>query len=119
MIEEIFYDTPESTPILVKQPTSSTLNLNLQSMKICSSDSLAIVVTHMVNTISKAYPSDHIKVSAEEIFVVELSNILNLEELEFLRAYAILTGDAKKYDLSKALPALLRTSWILIQIKNK
>ena len=117
IIEEMLYDTPESAPTLAKQLTSSTLNPNLQRKRNHSSDTLANAVSHMANTIGKAYLSDPIKVSAEEIFA-EISNIQGLEESELLQAYDVLTSDAKKYESFKALCVPLRKSWILMQIKS-
>ena len=72
----------------------------------------------MANTISKTYLSDPTKASAEKIFA-KISNIPNLEKLELLRAYDVLIGDASKYESFKALPVLLRKSWILMQIKSR
>ena len=114
----MLYDTPESKPTSAKQPTSSTLNPNLQRKRNHFGDTLANAVSHMANTIGKAYSSDPIKVSAEEIFA-EISNIRDLEESELLQAYDVLTGDAKKYESFKALCVPLRKSWILMQIKSR
>ena len=51
VIEEMLYDTPESKLTSSKQPTSSTLNPNLQRKRNHFGDTLANAVIHMANTI--------------------------------------------------------------------
>lgn len=110
IFEEPLCDTRESTPRVAKQS-------NLSKKRNRSGDALLSVVTHMADTISKAYPSDTTKASAEEIFT-ELSKVTDLEESELLQAYDILTGDSRKYESFKALPSALRKAWVLMQIKK-
>ncbi|KAK7290248.1 hypothetical protein RIF29_04525 [Crotalaria pallida] len=113
--ENIFEETIFETPKLARLDKQS----NMSRKRRRSSDPLLTIASDIAGTLKMAYNAEttSTKASVEEIFI-ELSKVSDLEEMELLQSLDILSGDSRKYETFKILPAALKKSWILLQIKK-